>query len=238
MLTKLQRGHTLSAASHSELLCVPGIYHFILHLFADSVVKLVEPVIVLIYKGQAAGPNPHKFTWYDCSGQCHLGSVVCISKQTLGSCFKCQAWPYCSTWEARWGWKGKDRAQKGRGKQKLLLQRSIYRLFYFVAVQKGSSLQEFIATTEAQLRTAWALWGLLPSPGTVCSVNPWHSALQSCIIMAGQILASLFTLCSISDTNRRFGKGTWAVPTLSSCLKSWFPQWLPRVHKWNPVRCV
>lgn len=75
-------------------------------------------------------------------------------------------------------------------------------------------------------------------PGTVCSVNPWHSAFQSCTIMAARILPSLFTLCSISDTDRRLGKGTWAVPTLSNCLKSWFPQWLPWVHKWNPARCV
>lgn len=64
-----------------------------------------------------------------------------------------------------------------------------------------------------------------PSPGTVCSVNPSHSAFQSGTIMAAQILSSLFTLCSISYTNRRLGKGTWAVPTLSNGLKSWFPQW-------------
>lgn len=84
VLTKLQTGHTLSAASHSGFLCVPSMYHSILHSFENSVVKLVEPVIVLIYKGQAAGPNPHKFTWYDCSGQCHFDRVLGSSKQALG----------------------------------------------------------------------------------------------------------------------------------------------------------
>lgn len=77
-----------------------------------------------------------------------------------------------------------------------------------------------------------------PSPGTVCSVNSWHSAFQSGTIKAAQILPSLFTLCSISDTHRRLGKGSWAAPTPSGCLKSCLPQWLPWVHKLNPARCV
>lgn len=58
VLTKLQTGHTLSAASHSELLCMPGFYNFIFHLFADSVVKLVEPVIVLSTRVKQMGLIP------------------------------------------------------------------------------------------------------------------------------------------------------------------------------------
>lgn len=77
-----------------------------------------------------------------------------------------------------------------------------------------------------------------PSPGTACSVNPWHSAFQSCTIKAAQILPSLLTPCRISDTHRRLGKGIGAVLKLSGCLKSCLPQQLSWVHKLNPVRCV
>lgn len=119
------------------------------------------------------------------------------------------------------------------------------RLFHFVVFQKWISLQEFIPTTEAQAMAEQSseqpeLCGgcYTPSPGTVCSVHPWHSAFQSCTIMAAQILPPFLTFCSISDTNRKLRKGTWAVPTLSGCLKSSFPEWLPWVHKWSPVRCA
>lgn len=118
-------------------------------------------------------------------------------------------------------------------------------MFHFIVFQKWSSLQEFIPTTKTQSIAEHSseqpeLCGgcYTPSPGTAFSVNPLQSAFQSWTIMAAQILPSLFTLCSISDANRRLRKGTRAVPSLSGCLKSWFPQWLPWVHKLNPARCV
>lgn len=55
-LTKLHISHTLSAASHSELLCVLGIYCSILHWFAEWSSETSQ-VTVLIYTGRAARPN-------------------------------------------------------------------------------------------------------------------------------------------------------------------------------------
>lgn len=66
------------------------------------------------------------------------------------------------------GWKGKDGAQKGRGKQTLLLQPSVYSLFHFVVAQKWSSVHWGTVYGGAQLRTAWALWGLLHTTSWDC----------------------------------------------------------------------
>lgn len=77
-LTKLQTIHTLSAASPSELLCVPGIYNFILLVFTEWPAETSRAP--LICKSPAAWSNHHKFTWYS--------FAVCMATATLAVLYK------------------------------------------------------------------------------------------------------------------------------------------------------
>lgn len=121
--------------------------------------KLVEPVIVLIHKDQAAGLNPHKFTWYDCSGSAIL-TVLCASFRRSISCYKCQAWPHYSTQEARW------RMKKEVGAEFIAITKCLQHVSFhcFSEVKLFAGIHPHHQDTvycRAQLRTAWALWGLL-----------------------------------------------------------------------------
>lgn len=100
--------------TQSFSVCLASIISSCIYL-QSGLVKLVEPIIALIYMGHAAGPNHHKFTRYGCSVQYHFDSIVRSSRQALGepppvSNARLNLIVPPEKWEG--GWKDKDGAQK------------------------------------------------------------------------------------------------------------------------------